>query len=86
MATSESVNETFAVNVFGPLYLIQAAEPFMSRGGRIINIGSVATKLGIEGMGLYCASKAAIEALTFVMAREVRLFQLKKKKKRFQKG
>ena len=70
MATrSEDIQKAFSVCVYGPLYMTQAAVPHMSRGGRIINTGSVASKLGIEP--IYGATKAAMDALTFSLAREV---------------
>jgi NADP-dependent 3-hydroxy acid dehydrogenase YdfG len=67
----ENVQRSFGVNVFGPLYLIQSVVASMPRGGRIINIGTVASKLGLGGMGTYAASKAAMDTLTFVLAKEV---------------
>lgn len=40
------------------------------RSGAIVNIGSIASKSGNVGQGAYAASKAGIEALTRVTARE----------------
>jgi NAD(P)-dependent dehydrogenase (short-subunit alcohol dehydrogenase family) len=34
---------TFRINVRGPFVLIQAALPYMKEGGRVINIGSIAS-------------------------------------------
>lgn len=67
--TQENVQRTFDTCVLGPLYLIQATVPYMPQGGRIINVGSVASKLGIEPV--YGAAKAAMDALTFSLARDV---------------
>jgi NAD(P)-dependent dehydrogenase (short-subunit alcohol dehydrogenase family) len=50
-ATQESIERTFAVNVIGPILLIQTVVPVMPRGGRIINIGSIASKLGVAAVG-----------------------------------
>ena len=61
----------FSVNVFGPLYLMQAAVPHMPRGGRIVNIGTIASKMGLTGNPVFIASKAAVDAMTFSMAQEV---------------
>jgi len=69
--TPDDVTQNFSVNVFGPLYLIQATVPHMPRGGRIINIGTISSKMGIDGMPLYSASKAAMDALAFAMAKEL---------------
>lgn len=40
------------------------------RGGAIVNIGSIAARSGNVGQGAYAASKAGVEALTRVTARE----------------
>ncbi|KAL7792160.1 hypothetical protein V8C37DRAFT_130752 [Trichoderma ceciliae] len=68
-AAQETVERTFNTCVMGPLYLIQATVPHMPQGGRIINIGSVASKLGVEPV--YGAAKAAMDALTFSLARDL---------------
>ncbi|PYI36788.1 short chain dehydrogenase [Aspergillus indologenus CBS 114.80] len=70
-ATPESMATTFGVNVFGPLYLVQAAVAHMPPRSRVINIGSVASKLGVSGSPIYLASKAATDALTLAMAGEL---------------
>jgi 3-oxoacyl-[acyl-carrier protein] reductase len=41
------------------------------RKGRIVNFATVATALDLEGEAIYAASKAAIESLTRVLAREL---------------
>lgn len=69
--TPEDIAKAFEIAVYGPIYLIQATVPHMPKGGRIINIGTVASKIGLDAMPLYSASKAAMDALTFAMAREV---------------
>ena len=71
LATSENIAQQFNIGVFAPLKLIQATVPHMPRGGRIINIGSIASKLGLHGSAVYNASKAALDSLTFSMAKEV---------------
>jgi 3-oxoacyl-[acyl-carrier protein] reductase len=42
-----------------------------SRGGRIINFSTVAVPLDLEGEALYAATKAAVESLTRIAAREL---------------
>ncbi|KAI5461947.1 hypothetical protein BGZ63DRAFT_423265 [Mariannaea sp. PMI_226] len=69
-APEELVN-MFNVNVFSAIYMIQAVVPWMPAGGRIINIGSVASKLGLVGLPVYGATKAAVGALTFSMSHEL---------------
>lgn len=45
--SKDDIEKTFAVNMFGPLYMMQTVVPFMPRGGRIINIGSIASKVSL---------------------------------------
>ncbi|EXJ67457.1 uncharacterized protein A1O5_09470 [Cladophialophora psammophila CBS 110553] len=70
-ATKEDVEKTFAVNVFASLYMTQAVISVMPRGGRIINIGSIASKMGMAPVPLYSASKAALDTLSYAMAMEL---------------
>jgi len=53
-------------NWLGPVYAIQSAVPHMRQqgGGQIINISSVAGKVAIPGMGAYCSTKFALNALS----------------------
>jgi NAD(P)-dependent dehydrogenase (short-subunit alcohol dehydrogenase family) len=71
--TPDEVVTGFALNTFGPLYLAQTVVGMgkMPHGGRIINIGTVASKLGITGMGVYGAAKAATDSLTESLAQEL---------------
>ena len=69
--TKEDIDLTFGVNVYGTIFLVQAAVPHMPRGGRIINISSVASKLGLDFLPIYGASKAAIDSLSYSWAKEV---------------
>ncbi len=64
----------FAVNVFAPVYLAQAAAPQMRKqgGGQIINIASVAGKVALPWTGAYCASKFALHAFTDTLRIELR--------------
>lgn len=61
------------MNVFGTIYVTQAVVDLgkMPRGGRIINIGSIASKQGIASVPIYCAAKAAQDSLTESLAGEV---------------
>lgn len=62
----EYFQRIMAVNVLGPLAMIQAVVPHMRRpdGGVIINISSMVTKLTIPTIGGYRASKYALNALS----------------------
>ncbi|KAM0206312.1 hypothetical protein ACHAPA_008319 [Fusarium lateritium] len=64
------LTQAFDVNIKGPIFVAQAVVPLISRGGRIINISSVASKLGDAVIPVYGASKAALDSLTWSWAKE----------------
>jgi NAD(P)-dependent dehydrogenase (short-subunit alcohol dehydrogenase family) len=72
-ADPDQVRELFAVNFFGPAALIQAVLPGMreQRSGTIVNISSAGARSCPIGTGHYAATKAALEALTAVLRKEV---------------
>ncbi|KAF7596831.1 hypothetical protein BBP40_012431 [Aspergillus hancockii] len=70
-ATRQSLDTLFSSIVYAPLFTVQAAVPHMPRGSRVINIGSVASKLGMAPVATYGAAKAALDALTYSMAMEL---------------
>jgi NAD(P)-dependent dehydrogenase (short-subunit alcohol dehydrogenase family) len=69
----------FATNVFGAFLCAREAVRRMSTsnggaGGAIVNVSSIAARLGAPGEYVdYAASKAAIEAFTIGLAKEVAL-------------
>ncbi|RCK30386.1 oxidoreductase [Thalassospira lucentensis] len=82
-ATEEtSVSEAqalFDTNVFGILRVAKAVLPYMreQRSGRIVNISSVLGFLPAPYMGLYSASKHAVEGLSETLDHEVRKFGIR---------
>lgn len=72
-ATVQRVVET---NLGGTFLFSREAGKIMQRAkfGRIVNFSTVAVALKLEGEAAYVASKAAVEALTAVMARELGSF------------
>jgi NAD(P)-dependent dehydrogenase (short-subunit alcohol dehydrogenase family) len=69
----------FDTNVFSILRTTQAVLPHMraQHGGRIINVSSVLGFLPAPYMGLYSASKHAVEGLTETLDHEVRQFGIR---------
>jgi len=69
----DEARAVLAVNVLGPLLLMQRLVPVMARGvdgGSIVNVSSITAKYSPTGAGLYPASKAALESLTRIAAVE----------------
>jgi NAD(P)-dependent dehydrogenase (short-subunit alcohol dehydrogenase family) len=64
--TSEQVQQQFDTNVFGVLRVNRAALPHMRRqgSGLLLQIGSVVGRLAFPFLGLYGATKFALEGLT----------------------
>jgi NAD(P)-dependent dehydrogenase (short-subunit alcohol dehydrogenase family) len=65
------LTQAFDVNIKGPIFVAQAVVPLIAPGGRIVNISSVASKLGDAVIPVYGASKAALDSLTWSWAKEV---------------
>jgi NAD(P)-dependent dehydrogenase (short-subunit alcohol dehydrogenase family) len=70
--TAEVVDAAFATNVRAPYLLMRELAPGMAgRGhGAVVNLVSTAASVGIPGLGLYGASKAALAQLTRAWAAE----------------
>ena len=71
-ATEADFDETFAVNVKVPFFLVASLAPAMAeRGwGSIVNVSTMVASFGQAGMALYGASRAALELLTKTWAAE----------------
>jgi NAD(P)-dependent dehydrogenase (short-subunit alcohol dehydrogenase family) len=73
--SEQSLRRQFEVNVFGQIAVIQAFLPFIRRArGRIVNIGSVGSHIGLPFGGVLCASKAAFSILSDTLRLELRRF------------
>ena len=68
--TLDQVKDLFTVNLFGAFRLTQQALPFMRsrRSGKILFVSSIRAIESCAYMGMYSASKAALEAYAFDLA------------------
>jgi NAD(P)-dependent dehydrogenase (short-subunit alcohol dehydrogenase family) len=69
----DDFRQIFDLNVFGPLFAMQAVIPKMRQngGGVIINISSMVSKMHIPGLGAYAATKAALNLLSDTARQEL---------------
>jgi 3-dehydrosphinganine reductase len=60
------IERLMRVNYFGTVHVLRQAVPEMiaRRRGHILNLGSVASLLGVYGLSGYCGSKFAVRGLT----------------------
>lgn len=59
------------VHFKGPFFLIQSVLPFLRDHGRVINISSIGTRAAYPDMSVYAPAKAAMEALTLLLAADL---------------
>lgn len=69
--SAKHIDRMFAVNLRGAIFATREALPHLPEGGRIINIVSELAYLGRANGSMYCATKAALLALTRSWAREL---------------
>ncbi|HEX3873437.1 MAG TPA: SDR family oxidoreductase [Solirubrobacteraceae bacterium] len=69
---SASFDESFDANVRGPYFLTAALAPrmFAKGAGSIVNVSTMAARIGLPGMSVYGATKSALESLTRTWAAE----------------
>jgi NADP-dependent 3-hydroxy acid dehydrogenase YdfG len=74
--SGEAIEHQFATNVFGLLEVTRAFLPRMRErhSGRVINLSSVVGRFVLPGMGVYSASKYALEALSDALRMELAPF------------
>jgi NAD(P)-dependent dehydrogenase (short-subunit alcohol dehydrogenase family) len=59
------------INLKGVFLTSKAASKVLPAGGRIINISSIASIIGFQGLSHYCASKAGVNGFTRALALEL---------------
>lgn len=68
----ELFERTFAINTRGTFNTLREAARRMNDGGRIVNFSSSTVGMNLPNYSVYIASKAAVESLTQVFAKELR--------------
>jgi len=71
--TDDDFDRIFDINVRGVFLTLREAATRLENGGRIINLSSSVTRLMMPSYGTYSATKAAVEQMTRVFAKEVGL-------------
>jgi len=70
--TEEEFHQQFNTNVFGLILTTQqAAQHFGQEGGSVINVSSVASTATPPAAAVYSGTKAAVDAITRVLAKEL---------------
>jgi len=75
----DDVRDQFEVNTFAALAMMQLAGPQMRMQGhgRIINMSSISGRLSFPSLGMYAASKHALEAISDAAGQEYRPWNIK---------
>ncbi|MBW2208455.1 MAG: SDR family oxidoreductase, partial [Deltaproteobacteria bacterium] len=69
--TEDDFNRLFDINLKGTFFACQQAALRMGKGGRIINISTTITRRIVAEYSIYVASKAAVDQITRVLAKEL---------------
>lgn len=64
-------SDVIDTNLTGVFNSVQAAIPYLSEGGSIVNIASLSAVIGFFGQANYAAAKAGVITLTKVMSKEL---------------
>ncbi|RAV10653.1 short-chain dehydrogenase/reductase [Mycolicibacterium sp. GF69] len=74
--TEQEARDQIETNVFGALWITQAALPYLraQRGGHIIQVSSIGGITAFQNVGIYHASKWALEGFSQALAQEVAPF------------
>ncbi len=77
--SEEEARQQFETNVFGALWITQAALPIMRAqgSGHILQVSSIGGVIAFENIGIYNASKWALEAIADSLSKEVAGFGIR---------
>jgi 3-oxoacyl-[acyl-carrier protein] reductase len=73
LTSDEDIDIVVDLNIKGTLYITRIVSRRMlaARRGSIVNISSIVGRSGYRGLGVYSATKAALEGMTRALAREL---------------
>src|SRR5262249_48684566 len=76
--SEQEARDQFETNLFGALWVTQAALPFLraQRSGHIIQVSSIGGIVAFQNVGMYHASKWALEGFSQSLAQEVAPFNI----------
>jgi 3-oxoacyl-[acyl-carrier protein] reductase len=79
MVNSKIIDEVFAVNTFGIIYIMQYASRLMMKNqeGSIVNISSIVGVCGNAGQVVYSGSKSALIGITKSAAKELAPYNIR---------
>jgi 3-oxoacyl-[acyl-carrier protein] reductase len=66
------LDRLLAINIKGTFYTMRAAVQRLRKGGRIVNFSTSVVGLALPGYAVYAATKAAVETMTRILAKELR--------------
>jgi len=66
------IDSQIAINLKGTINTLREAAKRLREGGRIVNFSTSVVGLKLETYGVYAATKAAVETLTGILAKELR--------------
>lgn len=69
--SADEWDRLLAVNVTAPFFVIQKALPLLNDGGRIVSMGSTASRFAVSTQIGYTVTKAAVESLAPSLANEL---------------
>jgi len=73
LTNTQTARRIYDTNVIGSIIVCREAARLMKKRGygRIVNLSTIATSLHLAGEAVYASSKAAVESLTRILAREL---------------
>lgn len=77
LTPGSTVKKVFETNFFGSFFFAkECAKVMKNKGGQIVNFSTVAVPLNLEGEMIYASSKAAVEQMTKILAKELADFNI----------